>query len=209
VYSKFLFKQACILASISILVGTASSNAVFAANINCNGTADCIGTLGSDNMQGDGAGNKIFGDAAFSGGSGAADNIASGGGADVIHAQGGSDKVNAGSGDDEVHAGNGNDMVSGGIGNDFCLDGDDGSDAISGGEGNDCINGEGNFPIAGADTLVGSSGDDDVSAFQHHSTSPDGQQDKIDCGDGFDSAWFNTSTDHDIVASNCEDRHTS
>ena len=141
---------------------------------------------------------------------GAADNIASGGGADVIRAQGGDDKVDAGSGDDVVHAGNGDDKVLGGIGNDVCLDGDDDTDRIDGGPGNDCINGEGNFPgPRGADILLGSTGNDDISAFQHHDTLSDGKQDKIDCGPGFDSAWFNTSTDHDRVTSNCEDLHTS
>ena len=63
-YSKFLFKQVCILASIAVLIGTVSSTTVFAANINCNGNANCIGTPGSDNILGDGSGNNIFGDAA-------------------------------------------------------------------------------------------------------------------------------------------------
>jgi Ca2+-binding RTX toxin-like protein len=128
----------------------------------------------------------------------------------MLYDQAGDDKVDSGSGDDEVHAGNGNDKAIGNIGNDVCLDGDDDTDTIDGGPGNDCINGEGNNPgPRGADILLGSTGNDDISAYKHHSTEFDGKKDKIDCGPGFDSAWFNTSTDHDMVASNCEDMHTS
>ena len=65
-----------------LTIGTISSTAVFGENIICNGTANCIGTPGSDNLLGDGSGNNIFGDAAAgSGPIGAADKIASGGGA--------------------------------------------------------------------------------------------------------------------------------
>lgn len=208
---KSLFQQASILSSIAILIGTVSPYPVFAANINCNGTADCIGTPGSDNIRGDRSSNNIFGDGPRgTGPTGAADNIFGGSGADAIFAQAGDDKVDAGAGDDVVHGGAGNDKIYGGTGNDVCLDGDDGTDKIDGGPGNDCINGEGANPgPTGADILIGSSGNDDISAFQHHSTLSDGKRDIIDCGSGFDSAWFNTSIDHDLVSSNCEDLHTS
>ena len=59
------------------------------------------------------------------------------------------------------------------------------TDIIDGGPGNDCINGEGIIPgPRGADILLGSSGNDDISAFVHHSILSDGKQDKIDCRSG-------------------------
>ena len=105
------------------------------------------------------------------------DLVRSFGGIDRIETIGGDDTIFAGDGNDRVEAGLGDDYVNGGDGDDR-LDASDGDDYIVGGAGNDVIfpgagndfanAGAGNDTflffseptLAGADTLLGGSGDD-------------------------------------------------
>jgi hypothetical protein len=100
--------------------------------------------------------------------------------------------------------------VSGGTANDV-ISGNDQDNTLSGGFGNDRLDGS-----AGADLLLGDRGFDEINA----NTGPDQifagaeddtifasdfEVDQIDCGDGFDTVFFDA--DRDFVDANCENRN--
>jgi len=173
-----------IIGFIGILVAIVltSLSFAFAANSYCTKLANsypntwCVGTDGDDRIGANGLKHNILG-------------------------LGGNDQIDAGSGDDGVCGGSGNDRINGG----------DGKDEIFG----DIID-DPDIPVTcgegyGSDSIAGGAGDD---RLYHGLGTPDdskailsdGHKDYIDCGAGEDSAWINTSIDHD-VASNCEHVH--
>jgi Ca2+-binding RTX toxin-like protein len=170
----------------------------------------CMGTNGSDNIEGTGADEFIYGlkgddnILAFSSVSGPSgsnynDHIDGGEGADSLYGGANPDFIIGGPGDDMIYGGDGNDGLVGGEGNDH----------IYGGDGNDQIWGQ-----KGQDTIYGGEGNDkiyhdnSIGSALYDFSAPDGYKDFIDCGLGIDEVWINTASDGD-VAINCEIIHTS
>lgn len=98
------------------------------------------------------------------------------------------DVLTTGDTDDVVTGEQGNDTLDSGAGNDD-VDGGDGNDTISAGAGNDKIQGAG-----GTDTITAGAGDDNIKT-------PDGNVDKLTCGEGSDTVVADTI---DEVAPDCE-----
>lgn len=112
----------------------------------------------ADNVQGNGAGNRLVGTEGK-------DTI-SGGGGDDIFGKGGQDRLFGDSGNDEVHGGKGNDRLQTGLGRD-ALFGDGGNDFVNAidGQTNDFVDcGNGEFDVAGIDVegFMGPGGDADI-----------------------------------------------
>ena len=109
--------------------------------------------------------------------------------------------INGGSGDDVLDAagaptarltgGPGDDRVSGGAGDDQ-LEGNDGDDALAGASGEDWANG-GN----GDDTVIGGDGEDHLSGYGGR-TSPLGERNLLDGGDGPDEFFVGGGSGDDV-----------
>jgi len=104
-------------------------------------------------------------------------------------------------GNDNITGGYGADEIIGGEGNDTILGGN-GPDTIIGGQGNDFIVGG-----HGVDELSGGADDDSIYTSNRNSTDSDGAKDMVNCGEGNDEVWFNTSMDEDEVNKDCEILH--
>src|SRR6476619_4433170 len=133
-------------------------------------------------------------------------------GADVMLGWDGDDGMSGGNrtdqmigdeGDDKISGGDGSDEILGGDGNDIIL-GNNGPDSIMGGATDDIIVGG-----LGSDTLNGEDGDDKIYQGSINSTTPDGSQDVIICGEGKDEVWLNFNVDKDLVSDDCEIIHKS
>ncbi len=184
---RIYFKYSTIIGLVGILVAIVSSSISFAnaANIYCtkekiNENLDtyCFGTDKKDSIAGNALDN----------------NVVAKGGNDIVDLGAGEDGSCGGPGDDNISGGNGPDTVIGDEVHVFVL------------PSLDCGTGH------GADQLFGGSGDDQLfhGDFILDGESPvilsDGHTDFIDCGPRDDTAWINTSVDHDIT-SNCEHVH--
>ncbi|CAN5141613.1 calcium-binding protein [soil metagenome] len=129
------------------------------------GTFDTLRNI--ENIDGAGAHDTLFGDAADNVITGGAGNDAIGGlgGADTLIAGSFDDTVDGGTGEDKINGDEGNDSITAGDGNDTAS-GDAGNDTIAGGDSNDSLSGGDNLDRllgqAGADTLAGEAGNDDL-----------------------------------------------
>jgi Ca2+-binding RTX toxin-like protein len=112
-------------------------------------------------------------------------------GVDYIEGNDGADTIDAGDAGDTVHGGNGADRIQGGTGNDIITGGDEPNsatcnsgtavdDTLVGGEGSDTIEaGAGDDVVVGGNTLAGQ---------------PDGDDAKLDGGDGCDDLYGDNAT---------------
>jgi Ca2+-binding RTX toxin-like protein len=178
---------------------------------------EIFGDVGNDNMSGGDDNDRIFGDLGN-------DYLTGGDGNDYMHGEffdapvGGPDIMNGEGGNDEMYGDVGNDNMSGGVGNDIMygwednneLDGGEGNDVVVGWTGNDMMRGNDGddvmYGFQGSDMIQGGPGNDTIyhNADAHPApTDPDGSKDVINCGDGYDRAWINTSPDGDHAV-NCE-----
>ena len=201
----FLFILICMSCSVQFI------QFVFGAELflKCVGTNQCSGTQRDDVMIGDNASNIMTGldgsdvmigwdgDDGMSGGN-RSDQLIGDEGDDKISGGDGSDEIIGGSGSDRISGGNGADEILGGEGNDTIY-GNDGPDTIMGGATDDVIVGG-----LGTDMLNGEGGNDKIYQGPINSTSPDGNQDIIICGEGKDEAWLNFSVDKDLASDDCE-----
>jgi Ca2+-binding RTX toxin-like protein len=102
------------------------------------------------------------------------------------------ENVSGGTANDVISGNDQDNTLSGGFGDDR-LDGGAGADLLLGGRGFDEINAN-----TGADSVFAGAEDDTILAS-------DFEADQIDCGDGFDTVFFNA--DRDFVDANCENRN--
>jgi Ca2+-binding RTX toxin-like protein len=183
------------------------------------------GLGGNDKIYGNGDHDAISGsdgnDAIF-GGVGDDGALDGGAGNDALHGGAGPDEIIGGEGDDQIYGdddhdisfgGPGKDIIRAGLGNDFSIGGQ-GNDILYGSEGNDILIGDlqwGDLSGYGADIIKGGPGDDKLFQGQYIESpgeplKSDGIKDTLNCGDGYDEAWVNVSTDHD-EAPYCEVVH--
>lgn len=149
--------------NVAVAVGAVIENAIGGAGsdqINGNGAANRIfAGLGNDTVDGGGADDYLRGDAGD-------DSIIGGTGFDDINGNQGDDTLRGGDGPDWVVGGQANDMLYGDAGDDIVygnlgndtLDGGDGRDWVRGGQGDDSIAGG-----AGDDYMSGDLGSDTIS----------------------------------------------
>ena len=180
--------------------------------VKCVGSDLCSGTEMDDVIIGNNASNIMTGldGADVMLGWDGDDSMSGGNRTDQMIGDEGDDKISGGDGSDEIIGGTGNDRISGGNGADEILGGD-GTDIILGNNGPDSIMGGASDDTIvgglGTDTLNGEDGDDKIYQGSVKSTSPDGSQDVIICGEGKDEAWLNFSVDRDLASDDCEIIH--
>ena len=181
------------LAAASVVLAAAGMAAAQGDEIDCTGGGECIGTPGSEFMQGGPL----------------RDLISSLGGNDAMEGEGSRDVLKGGGGRDVLEGGEAGDVMRGGPGDDLELFktrgpgatfgpgffGDEGPDEMYGGGGDDYLEGE-----QGRDRMFGGSGRDYLDAINDDSK---GTADKLDCGKGFDRY---SAKPEDDVAGNCERR---
>ncbi len=149
--------------TINIAAATASGsqNYVYSGD----GSDTINGSVGVDNLYGEGGNDTINGGEGTDylyGGSGN-DILDGGAGIDYLYGEGGNDTINGGQGDLILSGGDGNDSITGTAGIDY-LYGDAGNDTLYAGDGTDyLLGGDGNdilFGEQGNDTLISGSGND-------------------------------------------------
>ena len=59
----------------------------------------------------------------------------------------------------------------------------------------------------GADEISGGPDDDIIYSSDRNTTESDGAKDIVNCGEGIDNVWINTSIDKDEVSADCEFIH--
>jgi len=195
--------------------------------------AQCNGTDGNDDFEGEdvddgnqGAKDFIDGGEGRDGGNGngGADRMLGGpgvdGAIDDFEGDEGNDYVSGGPGDDdEIEGGEGNDTVLGGPGDDFEVFGSSGDDIVKAGDGDDGDGGQGLLSGSSGENVVrGGDGQDFIyadsslagekekifgGANKDEIKADDGVKDVIDCGEGNDSVTFDAGTDK---LKNCEDK---
>ncbi|EJL22414.1 putative calcium-binding protein, partial [Caulobacter sp. AP07] len=146
-----------------------------------------LGGAGADTLSGTAGGDWIDGQ-------GGADKLAGGQGADKLLGGDGDDTVFGDQDGDVLAGGAGNDLI---LGDDYDLQTDDGSDILNGDDGNDILIGG-----RGDDSLFGGAGDDILVtgvakggltngvALVDDIHLVDGGNDKVDGGEGFDTAYL-------------------
>jgi Ca2+-binding RTX toxin-like protein len=166
---------------MDVLIGNKETNKMNGLQ----GSDYILGLSGNDNIIGDNGTDSLIG--------GTGDDVIDGGGSDdTIIGNTGNDNITGGLGADEVIGGEGNDTILGGLG----------PDTIIAGQGNDYIVGG-----HGADEISGGPDDDIIYTSDRNTTESDGAKDIVNCGEGIDNAWINTSIDKDEVSTDCEFIH--
>lgn len=149
------------------------------------------GLQGSDYILGLAGNDRIVG---YNG----TDSLIGGTGNDVIHGGGNSDAIMGSTGNDNVTGGLGADEIIDGEGNDTILGGK-GPDTIIAGQGDDFIVGG-----PGIDIISGGGDDDKIYTSDRNTMESDGAKDVVNCGEGNDEIWINTSIDNDEFSNDCE-----
>ena len=166
---------------MDVLIGNKETNKMNGLQ----GSDYILGLSGNDNIIGDNGTDSLIG--------GIGDDVIDGGGSgDSILGNTGNDNITGGLGADEIIGGEGNDTILGGAGPDTIITGQ-GNDFIVGGH--------------GADEISGGPDDDIIYTSYRNTTESDGAKDIVDCGEGNDNAWINTSIDKDEVSADCEFIH--
>ena len=208
-----LIRVMAIFAIVFILFLSSYYNIVSAETIMCkNIKKSCKGTERTDVLVGNKNPNKMNGlqgtdyiiglfDDDYLIGYNGTDTLVGGAGNDVIHGGGNKDGIMGSTGNDNITGGYGADEIIGGEGNDTIKSGN-GPDTIISGQGDDFIVGG-----HGIDEISSGADDDKIYTANRNTTESDSAIDIVNCGDGNDEVWLNTSMDEDEVDKDCEILH--